>query len=377
MDFIDLKAQQERIRASLDKRIAKVLDHGGYILGPEVQELESKLNNYCGTKFCLSCANGTDALLMPLLAMGIGPNDVILAPAFTFFATAEVIGLLGAKTLFVDVDPKTFNITNKTLEAAMEMLSKKHPGLKARGLISVNLFGLPADYDSIGKFCQKYNLFCLEDAAQSFGSSYHGRKSCSLASISATSFFPAKPLGCYGDGGAVFCDDEDLYLKLKSIRVHGQGQSKYHNERLGLNARLDTIQAAVLLEKLTIFDEELDLRNNVAARYTEQLRDLVKSGFIQTPIIPEHCISSWAQYTLIVKNRDGLIQHLNKSDIPTMIYYVVPMHLQEAFKDLGYIKGDLPNSEMLSDSVVSIPMHPYLTLSDQDKIIAGIRAFYT
>ena len=369
MEFIDLKTQLARIRPKINDRIQKVLDHGGFILGPEVQELEENLSKYCGANYTVSCANGTDALLMPLMALDIGFNDAIFVPSFTFFATAEVVALSGATPVFVDIDPRTYNICTASLQHAIDTLPERFPGKTPRGIIPVDLFGLSADYNAINAIAKKYNLFVIEDAAQGFGATYHGKKTGSLAAIAATSFFPAKPLGCYGDGGAIFCESEEIYKKLKSIRVHGQGKDKYHNVRLGMNGRLDTIQAAILLEKLAIFEDEVIKRNEVAARYHELLRPI-----LETPYIPNGCVSSWAQYTIQVKNRDAFIAALKAKNIPTMIYYPIPLHLQEVFIGLGYKAGHLPVSERLANSVVSLPMHPYLTEEDQQMIVNAVKA---
>lgn len=366
MHFIDLVAQQSRIRSGIDRRIKAVLDHGQYIMGPEVAELESKLSKYVGVNHCLSCSNGTDALLIPLLAHGVGPGDAVLVPSFTFFATAEVVSLAGAKPIFVDVDPTTFNICPKSLRDVIERA--KRNGEKLRAIIPVDLFGLPAPYAAIHEIAKEHDLFVLEDAAQSFGASYLGSKACSLSNIAATSFFPAKPLGCYGDGGAIFCDDAGLKSIMTSIRVHGQGRDKYENIRIGINGRLDTIQAAILLEKLTIFDDEIKRRNAIATRYTSEL-----SKIVETPSIPVGYTSAWAQYTIKVKNRDRLVGRLKERCIPTMMYYPIPIHLQDAYRCLGYKSGSLPVSESLCKEVLSIPMHPYLSEQDQDQIVKGIK----
>lgn len=368
MEFIDLKSQQARIRTRIEERIKAILDHGGYILGPEVQELEKKLAAYIDMPHCISCANGTDALRMPLMALGIGPGDAVFVPSFTFFATAEVVSLVGATPVFVDILPDTFNIDPQSLKNAIETLPKRFPNLKPKGIIAVDLFGLCADYTALHEIAKKNNLFLMEDGAQSFGATYHEKKACSLTNISTTSFFPAKPLGCYGDGGAIFCSDDTLAATLKSIRVHGHGKDKYHNIRIGLNGRLDTIQAAILLEKLSIFDEEIEARNRVAARYTKELKDIVI-----TPKIAEGYGSVWAQYTLRTPNRDKVIAKLKEKDIPTMIYYPIPIHLQEAYTELGYREGELPVCEEMAKTVFSIPMHPYLSDREQDLIVSSVK----
>ncbi|HTY09430.1 MAG TPA: DegT/DnrJ/EryC1/StrS family aminotransferase [Bacteroidota bacterium] len=367
IDFIDLKAQQRRIRASLELRINKVMDHGAYIMGPEIAELEEKLARYVGVKHCIVCGSGTDALLMPLMAYGIKPGDVIFTSPFTFIATAEVVALLGATPVFVDIDPKTYNIDPVKLEEEIQKFVKTNPGKKARGIIPVDLFGQTADYDPIGSVAKKHGLFVLQDAAQSFGATYKKRKAGSMGDVAATSFFPAKPLGCYGDGGAVFCNDDAMAEKLRSIRVHGQGSDKYNNVRIGINGRLDTMQAAVLLAKMEIFDEEIGLRNKIAARYSEQLK-----GHAVTPYVREDCVSVWAQYSLLTEHRDEMLQKLKSRGVPTAIYYPKPLHLQEAFSGLGYKRGQFPVSERTADSVFSVPMHPYLTEEVQDHIVKAI-----
>jgi len=280
IDFIDLKTQQKRIRDSLEQRIKKVMDHGAYIMGPEIAELEEKLAHYVGVKHCIVCGSGTDALLMPLMAYGIKPGDAVFTSPFTFIATAEVVALLGATAVFVDIDPRTYNIDPIKLEEEIQKFLKNNSGRKARGIIPVDLFGQTADYDPIEAVAKKYNLFVLQDAAQSFGATYKGRKAGSMGNVAATSFFPAKPLGCYGDGGAIFCNDDAMLVQLRSIRVHGQGSDKYNNVRIGINGRLDTMQAAVLLAKMEIFDEEVHLRNSIAARYTQKLQHSVTTPFV-------------------------------------------------------------------------------------------------
>ena len=369
IDFIDLKAQQKRIRQSLDQRIAKVLDHGSYILGPEVKELEAQLARYVGVKHCVSCGNGTDALLMALMAYDVKPGDAIFVPPFTFVATAEVVALAGATPVFVDVDEETYNISSVSLEKAIDSFKSRKTGLRPRGIIPVDLFGQPADYDAITSIAQRNNLFVLEDAAQGFGAVYRGKKTCSFGDIAATSFFPAKPLGCYGDGGAIFTNDAEMDAKLRSIRVHGQGVDKYDNVRIGLNGRLDSIQAAVLLAKMEIFDDEFVLREKVAQRYTALLKDSVV-----TPHVSPDCTSCWAQYSILTKNRDSMISKLKAANVPTAIYYPKPLHLQDAFTSLGHKKGDFPVSERIADQVLSIPMHPYLDEVTQDYIVNAVRS---
>lgn len=367
IQFIDLKAQQARIRGQIETRIRKVLDHGQYIMGPEVRELEAQLSAYAGVKHCITCASGTDALLMPLVAWGIGPGDAVITTPFTFISTAEVLALLGATPLFADIDPLTYNLDPAQLEKVLRSGRVKKNGLKVKGIIPVDLFGQPADYEEIERFARQYGLWVLEDAAQAFGAEYNGRKTCSFGDVAATSFFPAKPLGCYGDGGAIFTNDDDLAEKLRSIRVHGQGSDKYDNVRIGINGRFDTMQAAVLLAKLEIFDEEIALRNRAAGRYSEQL-----SGKFVAPAVKEDRSSVWAQYSLLSEDRDAELARLKELGIPTAIYYPKPLHLQEAFRYLGYSAGDFPVTERCAGRIFSIPMHPYLEEAEQDYIIKGL-----
>lgn len=368
MQFIDLQRQYERIKSNLEKRLSSVFNSCKFILGPEVNELEQKLADFVGRKYCVSCSSGTDALLMPLLAWGIKEGDAVFTTPFTFIATSEVIRLVGATPVFVDIDERTFNISPQKLEEKIiEVLNsgKLHPKV----IIPVDLFGLPADYDQILKIAEKYNLFVLEDAAQGFGGSVSGKRSCAFGDVSATSFFPAKPLGCYGDGGAVFTDDEDIYELLLSIRVHGQGTNKYENVRLGINGRLDTIQAVVLLTKLEIFEEELELRNQVAKKYSSLLK-----GKVEVPYVPEGYFSSWAQYSVLAENeqhRTEILNRLKANNVPTAIYYPIPLHLQKVNQDLGYKIGDFPVVEAISKRIFSLPMHPYLK-DDEIEFIASI-----
>ncbi len=368
MQFIDLKTQQDRIREKIELNIKKVLDHGKYIMGPEIKELESTLAEYCGVKHAIGVASGTDALLIPLMAYEIGPGDAVFTTPFTFIATAEVIQLLGATPVFVDIDPETFNIDTQKLEEVIENTIKEGK-LNPKGILPVDLFGQAADYNRINEIAKKHDLFVIEDAAQSFGASYNGKKACSLSDIASTSFFPAKPLGAYGDGGMIFTDDDELYEKILSIRVHGSGSDKYNNIRVGLNGRLDTIQAAVLLAKFDIFDEEIKLRQMVAKKYNEELNDSVK-----VPVVESHNISAWAQYAMLHPDRDKIVEKLKADGIPVAIYYPIPLHLQKAFAHLGLKKGDFPMSEKCADEVFSIPFHPYLTKDDQDKIISSIKS---
>lgn len=369
IDFIDLKAQQQAILPSLWERLDRVLAHGQYIMGPEVQELEERLAAYVGVKHAISCSSGTDALLMPLMAYGVGPGDAIFTTPFTFIATAEVIQLLGATPVFVDIDPRTFNIDPDALAETIIGLKKNHltSSLRPKGIIPVDLFGQPADYDGINAIAQKHGLFVLEDAAQSFGATYKGRRAGSLAVVAATSFFPAKPLGCYGDGGAIFTDDDQLAEMLRSIRIHGQGSHRYENVRLGLNGRFDTLQAAVLLAKLEVFDREVLARQEVASRYSDAL-----GGHVTVPYVSPACTSVWAQYSILSDQRGPLQDKLRDAGIPTAIYYPIPLHRQGAFAHLGYKSGDFPVSEGTAARIFSLPMHPYLAPPQQERIIASL-----
>ena len=365
MDFIDLKTQQKNIRYKIDKRVQSVLDHGKYIMGPEVFELEEKLAHFVGSDYCISCSSGTDALLIPLMAKGIGHGDAVITTPFTYIATAEVISLLGAEPIFVDIYPETFNIDPNGIQHSIEDAKRK--GLNPKAIIPVDLFGLPARYRLIEELAKQHDLLVLEDAAQGLGGAIKDKMAGSFGNVAATSFFPSKPLGCYGDGGAIFTDDENLALKMKSIRIHGSGSDKYENIRLGLNGRLDTIQAAILLEKLEIFNEELTKRNEIASYYTSNI-----NSNLQTPFIPKEYFSSWAQYSLLaesVEQRNNILLRLKESNIPAMIYYKLPLHLQSVFRDLGYSKGDFPFSEKISNQIFSIPIHPYLRRDQQNKII--------
>ncbi len=369
IDFIDLKAQQQAILPSLWERLDRVLAHGQYIMGPEVQELEERLAAYVGVKHAISCSSGTDALLMPLMAYGVGPGDAVFTTPFTFIATAEVIQLLGATPVFVDIDPRTFNIDPEALaETIIGLRKDPHTSsLRPKGIIPVDLFGQPADYDRINAIAQKHGLFVLEDAAQAFGATYKGRRAGSLAKVAATSFFPAKPLGCYGDGGAIFTDDDRLAEMLRSIRIHGQGSHRYDNVRLGLNGRFDTLQAAILLAKLEVFDQEILARQEVARRYSEALQ-----GLVAVPYIAPTCTSVWAQYSVLSDRRTMLQGKLREAGIPTAIYYPIPLHLQGAFAHLGYKSGDFPISEGAAARIFSLPMHPYLAPPQQERIIASL-----
>ena len=358
MEFIDLKKQYSVLKKDINKNIKTVLDNGNYIMGEEVKTLEKELAEYVGTKYCATCANGTDALSIALMCYNVKPGDCVFVPSFTFFSTAEVVSLLGATPIFVDSMERTFNIDPEKLEKAIIKVESEKK-LRPRGIIAVDLFGLPADYKLIKKIATKHQTFLIEDGAQGFGGSIDDKKACSFGDISTTSFFPAKPLGCYGDGGAIFTDSKELYDLILSLRIHGKGKFKYDNIRIGMNSRLDTIQAAILLAKLKAFkDYELDNRNKFAYIYTEKLKNYVK-----IPLIEHNYISSYAQYTLIFDNekqRDFLQKYLNDRNIPTMIYYPKPLHKQAVYKNYDFNLDDLKVSENLSKCVLSLPMHPYL-----------------
>jgi UDP-2-acetamido-2-deoxy-ribo-hexuluronate aminotransferase len=357
MEFVDLKTQYKIIKERVDAGIHAVLEHGQYILGPEIATLEAELARRTGSKHCISCASGTDALLIALMTLGIGPEDEVITSPFTFIATVEMIALLGAKPVFVDIDPRTWNIDPSLVSAAITP--------RTRAIMPVSLYGQCADFDAIQAAAG--DLPVVEDAAQSFGATYRGRQSCNLSTIGCTSFFPSKPLGCYGDGGACFTNDDRLAAIMVEIRNHGQ-DSRYHHVRLGLNGRLDTIQAAVLLAKLEIFDNELQLRSEVAQRYQEQLADIV-----QTPWIAEGNSSVYAQYTIELEDRERVSNALRQEGIPTSVHYPAPAHLQPAFHYLGYAEGDFPVAERASNRVLSLPMHPYLKIEDQNKICCALR----
>lgn len=380
MEFIDLHSQQKRIIDAIETNIKKVLTHGTYILGPEVEELEKTLAEYTGSKHAVGCASGTDALLMALMAHNIGPGDALFTTPFTFIATAEVISLLGATPIFVDIDPATFNISPTALSRAVQGVTKNDPSihplptrqgsspLVPRGIIAVDLFGLPADYDALGRIAEECDLWVIEDAAQSFGAVYRTKKAGSLAHIACTSFFPAKPLGCYGDGGMCFTDDDQVAEVLRSIMVHGKGSHKYDNIRIGINGRLDTMQAAILLAKFDIFPEELTNRRKIADRYGMLLSEL---PLVTAPSIPEGYESAWAQYSIMLpdnKHRESVLNRCSSEGIPTAIYYPRPLHLQKAFGYQGYKTGDFPVSEDVAGRILSLPMHPYLLPEDQEKI---------
>jgi dTDP-4-amino-4,6-dideoxygalactose transaminase len=353
----------------MDQALKRVLDHGRYIMGPEVPELERRLAAYCGAKHVVSCANGTDALELALMAKGIGSGDAVLVPSFTFCATAEAVAARGATPVFIDVQEETFNLDPATI--APGIAAAVRAGLRPAAILPVDLFGLPADYDQIARAVAAQGLCIIADAAQSFGAKHRGRMAGALAEISTTSFFPAKPLGCYGDGGAIMTDDDALAGTLRSLRAHGQGGHKYEHNRIGMNSRLDTIQAAVLLEKLKLLPEETDLRDAVARRYCERLRDVAN-----VPTIPADFTSVWAQFTLRLPghDRDAIAAQLKEKGVPTAVYYPKPLHQQPAYKHYPVAGNGLPVSERLSREVLSLPMHPYLDQPTQDRIVDAVRA---
>ncbi|MGO0694710.1 MULTISPECIES: DegT/DnrJ/EryC1/StrS family aminotransferase [Pseudomonas] len=357
IEFIDLKSQQSRIKDKIDAGIQRVLSHGQYILGPEVQELEDRLAEFVGAKYCITCANGTDALQIAQMALGIGPGDEVITPGFTYIATAETVALLGAKPVYVDVDPRTYNIDPALLEQAITDRTK--------AIIPVSLYGQCADFDAINAIAAKHGIPVIEDAAQSFGASYKGKRSCNLTTIACTSFFPSKPLGCYGDGGAIFTNDEELAKVIRQIARHGQDR-RYHHVRVGVNSRLDTLQAAILLPKLEIFAEELRLRQGVAQRYSDMLAD----AGITPPFIEAHNQSAWAQFTVQVDDRDLVQEKLKIAGVPTAVHYPIPLNKQPAVAD-GSV--DLPVGDAVAQRVMSLPMHPYLGEADSEKVVSALR----
>jgi dTDP-4-amino-4,6-dideoxygalactose transaminase len=364
--FIDLAAQRRRIAREIDAAISRVLDHGIFISGPEVAAFEAKLAAFCGARFAIACGNGTDALQLALMARGIGQGDAVIVPDFTFTATAEAVALVGGTPVFVDVQAADFNIDVGHLAAGLR--AAKDEGLKPRALIAVDLFGLAADYEALNAFCDANGLLLIADAAQSFGAALHGHKVGTLAPITATSFFPAKPLGCYGDGGAILTDDADLVATLKSLRVHGQGTDKYDNIRIGVNSRLDTIQAAILMCKLDVLADEIEARQVVAARYAGALANRVL-----TPTVPDDAVSAWAQYTVRIPGgrRDEVAVKLKAAGVPTAIYYPRPLHRQTAYRHFP-AAGSLAVSQRLSGEVLSLPMHPYLEGATQERIVTAL-----
>ncbi len=357
MQFIDLHAQQNRLKADIDANIQKVLAHGQYILGPEVAELESRLAAHCGARHCITVANGTDALQIALMALGIGAGDEVIIPGFTYIATAETAALLGAQPVYVDIDPQSYNIDPCQIADTITP--------KTRAIMAVSLYGQCADFDAINRIAAEHGLPVIEDAAQSFGASYQGQKSCNLTTIACTSFFPTKPLGCYGDGGAVFTNDDDLATVMRQTARHGQDR-RYHHIRVGINSRLDTLQAAILLPKLAILDEEIALRQQVAARYTELLHAI---GIHSTPQIADGNTSAWAQYTIRVSNRDAVQAALQAQGIPTAVHYPIPLNRQPAVAS----DAVLPVGDAIAAEVLSLPFHPYLSATEQQRVVESLR----
>jgi dTDP-4-amino-4,6-dideoxygalactose transaminase len=367
--FIDLAAQRRRLGSAVDDAIGRVLAHGQYILGPEVKTLEGDLAAFCGSKHVVSCSNGTDALALILRARGLKTGDAVFCPSFTFAATAEVVAWFGATPVFIDIYPDTFNIDPASLERGIA--TAKQLGLKPVCVMPVDLFGQPADYDAIEPICTAHKLWILSDAAQSFGATYKRRRIGTIGLATATSFFPAKPLGCYGDGGAIFTDDAELADVLRSLRIHGQGVDKYDNARIGMNGRLDTIQAAVLIEKLKIFTDEIEKRQIIVQRYNDGLKDVAV-----VPRVLDDCVSTWAQYTIRIGNgrRDAVALALKQQGIPTAIYYPKPLHRQTAYRNFPSAGNGLPISDAIAQEVLSLPMHPYLEPALQDRIVEATRA---
>lgn len=368
IEFIDLVAQQRRIKPALDARIQSVLAHGKYIMGPEVAELEAALAAFCGARFALGCANGTDALELALMALGAAPGDAVFCPSFTFASTAEVVPGTGATPVMVDVREDTFNIDVDSLKRAI--LYAREKGLRPAGVIPVDLFGLPADYDAIEAVARENGMWIVADSAQGFGARYGDRVTGSIGDIATTSFFPAKPLGCYGDGGAIFTNDEQYRALIDSLRVHGKGSHKYDNERIGVNSRLDTLQAGILLEKLAVYPDEIEARQRVADRYNERIGNL-----LVTPHVPDGSRSVWAQYTVRVhdgQDRDVMMKALGARGVPTMVYYPRPLHAQTAYRHFPHDPAGLATSDRLAKTVFSLPMHPYLDAATQDVIIDAV-----
>ena len=375
MQFRDLKAQYQALKPEIDQAVSQVITDSNFISGKQVEKLEKSLAEYVGVKHCISCANGTDALTLALMAWGIKEGDAVFVPDFTFFSTGEVVSFEGALPVFIDVDKETFNISPDSLEKAIKSTIAQGKTVP-KTVIAVDLFGLPADYGRIRAITDKYGLKLLEDGAQGFGGRLNGKRACSFGDISTTSFFPAKPLGCYGDGGAVFTDDDAAAALIRSIRIHGKGECKYDNVRIGMNSRLDTIQAAVLQVKLAAFEKyELQDVNDVAAEYTRQLKDVVR-----TPVVPESFYSSWAQYTIQMNDkteRDGLQNYLKEQKIPSMIYYQKPMHRQGAFAGMEFDDRDFQNTIALCERVLSLPLHPYMKQEDIKQISDAIKSYLT
>jgi UDP-2-acetamido-2-deoxy-ribo-hexuluronate aminotransferase len=360
MQFIDLKSRHQLIGDKINARIQKVMEHGQFILGPEVRELEEKLAQYTGSKHCVTVSSGTDSLLIALMALGVGAGDEVITVPYTWISTAEVIALLGAKPVFVDIRPDTWNMDETLLESAITE--------KTKAIMPVSIYGQCPDMDAINTIAQKYDLPVIEDAAQSFGATFKGKKSCNLSTIGSTSFFPSKPLGCYGDAGALFTNDDDLAEKFRWIRVHGQ-ERKHHHPILGINGRMDTIQAAILLEILEVFPDEVQKREHLGQTYSEDLSNLVN---LETPSVCDHNTSVYAQYTILSEHREQIQQSLKEKEIPSVSYYSVPLHLQPVFNRLGHQAGDFPVAEKVSDQCLSLPMSPYLAQEDQVKVIDTI-----
>jgi UDP-2-acetamido-2-deoxy-ribo-hexuluronate aminotransferase len=371
MEFIDLKTQYQRLRAEIDSGIQRVLDHGQFILGPEVVELEEKLATYTGAKHCISVANGTDALQISQMALGIGPGDEVITPGFTYIATAETVALLGAKPVYVDIDPRTYNLNPALLEAAITARTK--------AIVPVSLYGQCADFDAINAIAAKYGIPVIEDAAQSFGSCYKGRKSCNLSTIACTSFFPTKPLGCYGDGGAIFTSDDELAKVMRQISRHGQDR-RYNHVRVGVNSRLDTLQAAILLPKLSVLDKELVARQRVAETYNALLKDHLREGAessptrIITPYVEPHNASAWAQYTIQVEHREALQHQLTRAGIPTAVHYPTPLNKQPA---VGDASAQLPVGDKVAQRVISLPMSADLAIEAQQYVVSALSTILT
>lgn len=364
MDFIDLKSQYRRIQGSVNARIQKVLEHGQYVLGPECTELENQLADYVGTKHCIGASSGTDTLLIALMALDIGPGDEVITSPFTFIATGEVIALAGAKPVFVDIEPHTYNLDPALLEKAIT------PRTKA--IMPVSLYGQCADMDAINAIAAKHNLPVIEDGAQSFGGVYKGKRSCGLSTIGSTSFFPSKPLGAYGDGGALFTNDDHLAKLMREIRVHGQDR-RYHHPRLGVNGRLDSLQAAILLSKMEIFEDEVQARSRIGQRYSQKIAAALDGkADVVTPFVAAHNLSVYAQYTLEVPNRPQFEERMKAQGVPTAVHYPISLHQQPVFAALGYQTGDFPVSERIASRVVSLPMHPYLDEVTQDAVVAAV-----
>ncbi len=370
MDFIDLKTQYQRIRTDVEARIQSVLAHGQYILGPETLELEQRLAEFVGVKHCIGASSGTDTLLIALMAYGVGPGDEVITSPFTFIATGEMIALAGATPVYVDIDPRTYNIDPALIEAAIT------PRTKA--IMPVSLYGQCADFERINAIARKHGLPVIEDGAQSFGAMYRGQRSCGLSEVGSTSFFPSKPLGAYGDGGALFTDDDALAKVMREIRVHGQDR-RYHHPRLGINGRLDTLQAAILLAKLAVFDDEMTARARIGARYSELIQEAFQSEQdssrrVTTPYVAEHCTSVYAQYTVEVADRAKVEQSMKARGVPTAVHYPVPLHVQPVFAHLNRGAGSYPVAEAAAARVISLPMHPYLTIDHQAQVVAALKA---